>query len=137
MKVSVFGNRSISDKEKVVGVFQSWLTSHSAGYNSITFLWGGAEGPSTFVVDDIKAWNEEHQEQRVLQTDVVLFKPWHMVYKKLAESFNPMYFYFRNKQIVENADAVLVFSNGEKDSEVRRVIELCESLDKEFTVVEV
>ena len=66
---------------------------------------------------------------------VVVFKPWNIVWNKLP--FDPILFYLRNKQVVENSDKVIVISTGEDDSEVHRVIELCTRKEKDFKVVTV
>lgn len=113
MKIAVFGNRTISDNVKVIQSFDSVLKDLKP--ESITLLHGGAAGPATAIV-------EASKDHPII--DTVLFKPWNMVWSKMA--FDPILFYMRNKQIVENADLVVIFSNGEKDSEVYRVQGLCE-----------
>ena len=125
IKIAIFGNRSITDKELIVSKFIDY-TVNLDSENGIVVLHGGADGPPKFIVD---AMHEMHG------TTDVLFKPWTMVWSKLT--FEPIYFYLRNKQIVENADKVVVFTNGERDSEVYRVINLCERWDKDLTIIEV
>jgi len=123
IKIAVFGNRSIVNREDVVYKFIDYLTSTDG---PVVLLHGGAEGPAKLITD----WAEE-----VGNISSVLFKPWTMIWSKL--DFEPIYFYLRNKQIVENADKVVVFTNGERDSEVYRVINLCERWDKDLTIIEV
>lgn len=127
MKISVFGNRSIVDKEKVVEYFWDFCSSMEEELDvpsGITYLWGGAEGPARLVAEELRD-----------KTDIVLFKPWHMV--DFSMKFNPKFFFFRNKQIIENSDAVLIFSTGEKDAEVYKTVEFCEQRKKNYLVVQV
>jgi len=123
LKLAIFGNRNITDETLIVNS----IADHVVFSHPTVVLHGGASGPSAVAVEMAK--NSEG-----LWTDV-LFKPWSMVWSKLE--FKPIFFYLRNKQIVENADKVIVFDNGEKDSEVYRVIELCKRKEKDFVVVEV
>ena len=84
---------------------------------------GGAAGPAKIIADIA---------ERDAGWTSVLFKPWTMIWSKL--NFEPIYFYLRNKQIVENADVVLIITNGEKDSEVYRVVELCQRWEKDHII---
>lgn len=121
-KIGVFGNRSITNEEAVLDAFENVVGTSE----EICILHGGAAGPAKILSERAKE-SEGFSE--------ICFKPWSMIYQKLE--FHPKFFYFRNKQVVENADKVVIFSNGEKDSEVSRVIELCDRWEKDYTVVEI
>lgn len=123
LKIGVFGNRNITDKEKV---WDEYLKASPVDMKNTIYLYGGASGPQQFILELINHYKE---------VSTVLFKPWHMLWSKLE--FNPIFFYLRNKQIVENADKIIIFTNGEKDSEVYRVIDLCERRNKDFVIIEV
>jgi hypothetical protein len=121
-KVGVFGNRTITDIDKVLDGFQEAVGTGQ----EICILHGGAAGPSKIISERAKE-SEGFSE--------VCFKPWSMVYQKLE--FHPKFFYFRNKQVVENSDEIVIFRNGEDDSEVSRVLELCNRWNKKYTVVDI
>jgi len=105
---------------------RTWSSSAAGVYDeNFVLLHGGAQG----VQATIKSFAEG-----MLSWTSILFQPWHMVYNKLE--FKPIYFYLRNKQIVQNADIVLIFTNGIKDSEVYRVINYCNLVDKPYQVVD-
>lgn len=124
MKISVFGNRSITDVNKVVDIFWKYVETLELKDKpeGITYVWGGADGPSNIIAEELRE-----------KTDIVLFKPWHLI--DFSIKFGPKYFYFRNKQVVENSDAVLILTTGEKDAEVYKTVELCEQKNKEYTVI--
>ncbi len=130
LKVAVFGNRNITDEKVVTSKFLELFKQYSY-FPNVVYLHGGASGPQKIISDYLNL-DQNCDDGSVEQ---VLFKPWHMVWSKL--DFTPIFFYLRNKQIVENADKVIIFSNSEKDSEVYRVIDLCERWNKDFVVIEV
>lgn len=120
MKLAVFGNRSINNPELV----KETLQDHVEGFlGDAVFLHGGAVGPQA---DALAFMN-------MLVADTVIFKPPHMVDKRLE--FTPEWFGHRNRQIIDNADRILIFDNGEKDSEVSLVRQLCERWGKDYTVI--
>ena len=124
-KIAVFGNRSISDSKIVLKEFSKWIKNNKLE-KPLVFLHGGAAGPQTIL--------KEFGEGTGAWVNIV-FKPWTMIWSKLE--FKPIYFYLRNKQIIENADKIIVFDNGEHDSEVYRVIDLCQKKNKDLTVIKV
>jgi hypothetical protein len=122
VKVAVFGNRKLSEEQttKVASILQEIFEAHP-----IVLLSGGADGVSRVAEAVCEGFNKP----------VVIFKPWNIIWNKLP--FNPILFYLRNKQVVENADKILIISTGEEDSEVHRVVELCERKEKDFKVLDV
>ena len=131
MRISVFGQRSINDSATVTTKFDLVLAEYEKDH-PITFVHGGAKGPQSILHDYLKD-----------ECDVVLFKPWTMISKKLSKqameggSFDPVYFFFRNIQIVENSDLVIIFDNGEQDGEVYKVKNLCDKKGIKYVEVPV
>jgi len=105
-----------------------WVTNvltdlHTLETNEpLVFLVGGAVGVQEGVVVYCKS----------TLTDYVLFKPWHLVDPRLA--FVPRFFFMRNKQIIDNADRVIILTDGTEDSEVDRAISYAEKRNKDLTV---
>ncbi len=120
-KIAIFGNRTIDDVDKVLNAFEEAVGLD----NEICILHGGAIGPAKIISERAKVTDGLSE---------VCFKPWTMIYQKIE--FHPKFFYFRNKQVVENSDQVLIFSNGEEDSEVSRVLELCNRWGKDYQVID-
>lgn len=125
MRVSVFSQRSVNDASVVTSSFKEIVGEN--GY--ITFVHGGAKGAQEIILD----WFEG---------DVITYRPWTAISKALSRqaykegAFDPVYFFFRNIQIVENSDLVIIFDNGEKDAEVYKVKNLCEKKGIKYEVVE-
>jgi hypothetical protein len=133
MKVSVFGQRNVTDESVVKSTIDSIIQNEGsidAGY--ITFLWGGAKGVQEIVYYYLK---DEY--------DFVIFKPWTKVSHELNNiameggKFNTKYFYLRNKQIIQNSDLVVILDNGQREKEVDSVKELCSKLRKELLIKEI
>lgn len=121
-KVAVFGNRNILDEEKVLNQFEKAVGTSE----EICVLHGGAAGPAKIISERAKV-SDGYSE--------VCFKPWSMIWQGLE--FHPKFFYFRNKQAIENADEIVIFRNGEEDSEVSRVLELCNRWNKNYQVIDI
>lgn len=128
MKVAIVGSRSITDRD--------WLGYHldkladtlcheatlSDGSDTLTIMSGGAKGVDTYV-----------QEFANMEGfDFVLFKPYHLVDNR--EKYRPRFFFARNKQLVDNADHVVVFWDG-VSSGTESVIELAKARKKNLTVI--
>jgi hypothetical protein len=119
MKIGIVGARKIKDKGAVVEKFLELLSRFSKeGHNvsNITWLVGGAQGASRAVEDFLLEEN----------ADVVLFKPWHFVDNSM--DFSTRLFYLRNKQIVSNSDAIIVFTSEGRDDEVDNTVRLADTL---------
>lgn len=126
IKIGVFGNRNITNKELVQSKFAEFMEDFELPLDPILIIHGGAAGPANIMAE----YADKDQEW-----STVLFKPWTMVWSKLE--FQPIFFYLRNKQIVENSEIVFIVTNGEKDSEVYRVIDLCKRWNKRYYIAEV
>ena len=97
MKLCIIGSRSIDKAEFVFPVIEKFIKDHTTG--KITIIAGGAKG-----VDQLaKAYANSHG------LDFVEFLPYHLLDKV---PFSSKYFFIRNKQMIDNADKVLVFWDG-------------------------
>jgi hypothetical protein len=119
MKVSVFGQRNIVDENLIKEKFDEVLSEYEG--QVFTYIYGGAKGPQDVVYNYVKD-----------EMDCILFQPWTMISKRLSKQavddngkFDPVYFFFRNIQIVDNSDLVIIFDNGSQDAEVYKVLNLC------------
>ena len=133
MKVSVFSQRSVTDPA-IVDMFLDEVQKQYqdiAVYSSV-FLTGGAHGAQQVIYDALKD-----------DYDFVVFKPWTQISKKMESiavvdgKFDPTFFFYRNIQIVDNSDLVVIFDNGEKDAECYKVKGLCEKKGKPMVVINV
>jgi len=122
MKISFFGQRNFKNDSFIKENIDRLLSEMAEHRNEcVTVLWGGAQGAQTIAYDYLKT-----------EYDTVKFKPWTTVSRKLYKEesqkgkFDNNYFFLRNIQIVDNSDLVVIFDNGEKDSEVDKVKELVE-----------
>lgn len=131
MKVAIIGQRDVK-KESVNLIHKSVLSFIEDTKDNLVFLTGGATGVQEIVMDLVGD-----------TFDVVVFKPWTLISKKLFNNvmsdgkFDPTFFFYRNIQIVDNSDLILVFTDGTKDAEVNRTLELCERKGKEFRVIKI
>jgi hypothetical protein len=130
MRVSVFGQRSITNEALLKEKFDEVLSNFEG--NGFTYIYGGAKGPQDIIYNYVKE-----------DMDCILFQPWTMISKKLnaqvmeSGKFDPVYFFFRNIQIVDNSDLVIVFDNGEQDAEVYKVLNLCNRKNVELVKINV
>lgn len=119
MKLAVVGSRSITNKE---WVFKQ-VYNHSLPYNDNPILIsGGAEGVDSLVKDYAKenSW------------DFIMFQPYFLLDKQAT--FSNRHFFTRNRQIVFNADEVLVLWDGiSKGTDYTR--RYAEKMGKPVTVV--
>lgn len=126
MKVSVFSQRNVKGYESIIETtMEEWLQSQDT--TCITVLTGGAQGAQSVLFDALSdVW------------DFVVFRPWTQISRRLEiqatkeGKFDPVWFFFRNIQIVDNSDVVIIFDTGEKDAEVYKVRELCKRKGKEL-----
>lgn len=104
MKLAVISSRSIDDKEAVKRIVKDYLEEHS--HDRVTFLTGSALGTDEYVKEFA---NEKGY-------DTVSFVPYHLVDN--ATEFSSKFFFFRTKQLLDQADALIALwdseSNGTK-----------------------
>lgn len=122
MKVAVIGSRSVNDKALVEQMLNEIKRSCDSHNNSLVILAGGASG-----VDELaRQWAKDNH------VDFVMFKPYFMLDSKA--SYTPRHYFFRNKQIIQNADTILAIWDGESNG-TRFGIEYAKKHKKDITVV--
>lgn len=106
MKVAICGSRSIDNYALVESVIDEALREllpKFVGKGGVVLLSGGAKGVDQHAQTYAKTKN----------LPFVLFKPYHML--DSTEEYKPKYFFVRNKQLVDNADAVVVIWDGKSN----------------------
>jgi hypothetical protein len=94
MKICIIGSRSIDKAEFVIPILDKFMKDHVVGTPVI--LSGGAKG-----VDQITK-----SYARANNINLVEFLPYHLIDNKTP--FSSKYFFLRNKQMIDNADKVLI-----------------------------
>ena len=129
MRISIFSQRSVGQspesqmevKEAILDIIKDNNTG------SIVFLVGGAKGAQQVIKDYLKD-----------DFDFVTFKPWTRISKRLESmltkdgQIDPTIFFYRNIQIVDESDLVVIMDNDERDAEVYKVLDLCKRKNKEY-----
>lgn len=99
MKVCVIGSRSITNKELVYNKLNDFYYDPST--HPLVILSGGAKG--------VDALAKQYAEE--MEVTFIEFLPYHLLDNKVE--FTSKYFFIRNKQMIDNADLVLAFWDGE------------------------
>ena len=99
MKLCVLGSTAITDKELIYSALDKFIEENLN--TPPTFLVGGAKG-----VDEIVKQYAKEKER-----DLIEFVPYHLLDNRAM--FTPKFFFIRNKQMIENADACLIFWDKE------------------------
>ena len=103
MKLGIFGSNTIEDDKKIHKLILDNLPTNK---ENLTILGGGGKG----VASSAKSFSKENG------IDFVEFLTYNLLDNK-AE-FSSKYFFIRNKQLIDNSDAVIVIWNGDcKDVE--------------------
>jgi hypothetical protein len=98
MKVCIIGSRSIDKAEIVFPILDRFIKEQTNG--KPTFISGCAKG-----VDQL---SKKYAEANGF--DFVEFLPYHLIDQTVE--FSSKYFFIRNKQMIDNADKVLVIWDG-------------------------
>jgi len=102
MKLAIIGSNTIDDREKVIKIILDNIFST----DNLTILGGGGKGVASIA----KEFAKQHQ------VDFVEFLTYNLLDNKAL--FSSKYFFIRNKQMLDNADSVLIIWNGDcKDVE--------------------
>ncbi len=96
MRVGIIGSREFTNAKLVTDVLGN------ATLTSDVLLVSSGKGSDPVV----RTWASD------LAMDVVVFRPYNFIDRKAPH--RPNYFYFCNKQIVDNADKVIVFYDGKE-----------------------
>jgi len=98
MRVGIIGSRGFQNPALV--------------YSTLNKLIGNS-GEDVIVCSSGKGSDETvHHWAKTNETDVVTFRPYNFVDRKVPH--RPNYFYFCNKQIIDNSDTVVVFYDGKE-----------------------
>ena len=101
MKIGIIGSRGYTNEDMVQSCIDHIIGPYEDEAMMVVFIGGGSKGAERIAMDHITG---------NLGLDYVLFKPYNFVDTKAEH--DPKFFYFRNKQIVDNADLLLVFDDG-------------------------
>lgn len=110
MRIGIIGSRNIAETEVVVGCMQQVMDPLEDECVPLTFLGGGSKGSERIAAEWVTS----------ADYDYILFKPYNMVDTSVEHS--PKFFFFRNKQIVDNSDAVIIFLDEEEHG-VKRTLD--------------
>lgn len=103
MKLAILGSNTIEDKERVFKLIHDNLP---IDYENLTILGGGGKGIANIAKEFAKDAN----------IDFVEFLTYNLLDNK--SEFSSRYFFIRNRQVIDNADVVLIVWNGDcKDVE--------------------
>ena len=97
MKICIIGSRSLDRAENILPIIDTFIKDHTTG--KLTILSGGAKG-----VDQL---SRKYSEANGI--DFVEFLPYHLLDNV---PFSSKYFFIRNKQMIDNADKVLIIWDG-------------------------
>ena len=93
MKLCVIGSRTITDKDLIARKIDDVAP--------LVILSGGAKGVDTLA--------KEYAYEKSI--DFIEFLPYHLLDQRVE--FSSKYFFVRNKQMIDNADMLLAFWDGE------------------------
>lgn len=110
MRIGIIGSRQVTDNDVVYVCLGSKVRPLEDLCVPITFLGGGSKGSERIA----------HEWVRDEGYDYVLFKPYNFV--DTSVEHDPKYFFYRNKQIVDNSDAIIVFLH-EEEAGVKKTID--------------
>lgn len=97
MRIGIIGSRGVTNDDVVRVAMQGIVGPLQDDCVPLTFLGGGSKGSERIAAE----WASEEGY------DYILFKPYNFV--DTSADHDPKYFFYRNKQIVDNADAVVIF----------------------------
>lgn len=124
MKIGIIGSRNFTDESLIHSSLDKVVGRLEENATMLTFLGGGSKGAERIAA--------EYLTSPSMGFDYVLFKPYSFIDTKVPH--DPKYFYFRNKQIVDNSDMVLVFDDGQERNVAKTVYYLQHATTKAFIV---
>lgn len=122
MRLGIIGSRNINDIEQVTSNLESTLGALDSDNVHITALGGDSKGSERICRDYFAA----------TPFDFVLFKPYSFVDRSVEH--DPKYFFYRNKQIIDNSDYVIVFLDHEEGGVSKSFVYLKYNTDTPYTV---
>jgi len=120
MRLAVVGSRSIDDEVFVLTMMKA--VAGDEDIKTLTIISGGARGIDQTAQSICNKYG----------IDFILFKPYHLIDNSVE--YTPRHFFTRNKQIVDNADKVLVLWDG-KSKGSEHVIKYATKRNKDLTVI--
>lgn len=121
MKVGIIGSRNINDVDQVISNLESvlrGLDNESGGH--IVILGGDSKGSERICKDYIEG----------TPYDYVLFLPYNFVASGVEH--DPKFFYYRNKQIIDNSDYLIVFLDHEEGGVGKAFVYLKYNTEKDY-----
>lgn len=127
MKIAVTGSRSIKDTDTVFMHLDKLIDG------LVKDGWLGADEPVSIVSGGAKGVDTLAKEYANINGyDFFLYKPYHLVDNRTE--YDPKYFFARNKQIVDNADYVFIFWDGQSHG-TAHVMKLCDKTKKTYQLI--
>jgi len=123
MRILITGARSIDDRDNIFAHLDMLLHAEDNFPQVDVLLSGGQKGVDRLV--------EEYAKANDLP--FILFKPYNLLDSKAPH--NTRYYFVRNKQQVDNADWVIVFSDG-VDAGTEDVINYARKRAKSLTIID-
>ena len=123
MKIGIIGGREFKDEALVQRLLDETIAPYEDDCTLLVFLGGGSKGAERIAQDHITG---------NLKWDYVLFEPYNFLDRKVPH--DPKHFYFRNKQIVNNSDLVLVFDDGVEASLPKIVTFIKKATQKNYII---
>lgn len=129
MRVAVLGSRNIHDREFVFNKLSSiYAGLQRKGHRQFTFLYGGDKGVSRLTSD----WVNRSISQG-LDIEPIIFEPYHLLNRR--SKFDSRNFYYRNLQMLNNADLVIIFWDNQS-GETARAVDKTKEAGKPLVLVE-
>lgn len=101
MRIAVVGSRGVVEEKYVITAIGDYINDLSQYTSAITIISGGAEGVDSYA----KSFANDHGY------DFISFVPIFKLSKGIP--FSMEHFFVRNRQIVDNSDAVIAVWDGE------------------------
>lgn len=122
-RILISGSRSIEDRDNIAAHLDQILGLNENTCVADVILSGGQKGVDKIV------------EQYARDNDIafVLFKPYHLIDSQAPHATR--HYFTRNKQMVDNADLVIVFHDGQ-DSGTEDIINYTRKSGKELIIID-
>lgn len=123
MKIGIIGSRGFDNEALVQQCIDHAIAPYEDDCRLVVFLGGGSKGAERIAADHIT---------NNLGLDYILFKPYNFVDTRVPH--DPKYFYFRNKQIVDNADVLFIFDDGSERNLGKTINYVVNATHKEYKI---
>lgn len=123
MKIGIVGGRAFHDERLIQSAVNEVMSPFEDNCDMVVFLGGASKGAERLAMDHIVG---------DLQMDYVLFLPYNMVDTRTPH--HPKYFYYRNKQIVDNSDVLIIFDDEEEGNLAKTIDYICNATHKDYHI---